>query len=70
MAFVKTTLTDESNGKITEFCFNTNFVMTMQPSRSTTILTFIDGQKIVVDTHYDSLNQFVGAVEKLPQPKQ
>jgi len=68
MAFVKTTLTDELTGKNTEFCFNTDYVMSMQPARNATVLTFVDGEKIVVDTHYDALNRFVCAVEKLPQP--
>ena len=69
MAFIKTTLTDELTGKNTEFCFNTYYVMTMQPARSATILTFVDGSKVVVDTQYDALNRFVTAVEKLEPPK-
>jgi hypothetical protein len=68
MAFIKTTLTDELTGKNTEFCFNTDYVMCMHPARSATVLTFVDGQKIVVDTHYESLNRFIGAVEKLEPP--
>ena len=69
MAFIKTTLTDELTGKNSEFCFNTDYVMTMQPARSATVLTFVDGQKVVVDTHYEALNRFVSAVEKPEPPK-
>ena len=69
MAFIKTTLTDELTGKNTEFCFNTEYVMSMQPARSATVLTFIDGEKVVVDTQYEALNQAVGALEKLPPLK-
>ncbi len=69
MAFVKTTLTDELTGKNTEFCFNTEYIISMYPARSATVLTFVDGQKVVVDTHYEALNRFVAAVEKLELPK-
>jgi len=69
MAFVKTTLTDEMTGKNVEFCFNTDYVMHMQPARSATVLTFVDGQRIIVDTYYESLCRFVTAVEKLDQAK-
>jgi len=69
MAFLKTTLTDELTGKNSEFCFNTSYVMSMQPARSATVLTFADGQKVVVDTLYEELLRFVVAAEKL-QPTQ
>lgn len=65
MAFIKTTLTDELTGKNTEFCFNTDYVIAMQPARSATVLTFVDAEKVVVDTHYEALTAFVGAAEKL-----
>jgi hypothetical protein len=70
MAFIKTTLTDELTGKNSEFCFNTDYVMSLQPARSATVLTFVDGQKVVVDTHYEALTQFVDAAEKLTQSGQ
>jgi uncharacterized protein YlzI (FlbEa/FlbD family) len=69
MAFLKTTLTDELTGKNSEFCFNTNYVMSMQPARHATVLTFVDGQKMVVDTHYEALLRFVVAAEKLESAK-
>ena len=65
MSFIKTTLTDELTGKNSEFCFNTSYVMSMQPARSATVLTFADGQKVVVDTNYEALLRFVVAAEKL-----
>lgn len=68
MAFVKTTLTDEMTGKNNDFCFNTDYVMHMQPARSATVLTFVDGQRIIVDTRYEALTRFVSAVEKLELP--
>jgi hypothetical protein len=65
MAFIKTTLTDDVNGKNSEFCFNTDYVMAMQPTRVATILTFCDGQKLIVDIPFDKLTKFVGAKEKI-----
>ena len=65
MAFIKTTLTDDVTGKNAEFCLNTEYVIAMQPTRVATILTFCDGQKLIVDLSFDSLVKFVGAKEKL-----
>ena len=65
MAFIKTTLTDDISGKNSEYCFNTDYVMAMQPTRVATILTFCDGQKLIVDIPYEKLVKFVGAKEKL-----
>jgi hypothetical protein len=65
MAFIKTTLTDDITGKNSAFCFNTEYVMAMQPTRVATILTFNDGQKLIVDIPYDKLTAFVGAKDKL-----
>ena len=65
MAFIKTTLTDDITGKNSEFCFNTEYVIAMQPTPKATILTFSDGQKLIVDLSFDSLVKFVGAKEKL-----
>jgi len=65
MAFIKTTLTDDITGKNSDFCFNTEYVIAMQPTRVATILTFSDGQKLIVDTPYAKLTQFVGAEDKL-----
>ncbi len=65
MAFIKTTLTDDITGKNSEFCFNTEYVIAMQPTRVATILTFCDGQKLIVDLPYAQLTAFVGAKEKL-----
>lgn len=65
MPFIKTTLTDDITGKNSEFCFNTDYVMAMQPTRLTTVLTFCDGQKLIVDIPYDKLVRFVGAKEKI-----
>ena len=65
MAFIKTTLTDDITGKNSEFCFNTEYVIAMQPTPKATILTFSDGQKLIVDLWFDSLVKFVGAKEKL-----
>jgi hypothetical protein len=69
MAFLKTTLTDELTGKNSEFCFNTHYVMSMQPTRNATVLSFVDGQKVVVDTNYEALLRFVVAAEKLESVK-
>ena len=65
MAFIKTTLTDDITGKNSDFCFNTEYVIAMQPTRVATILTFSDGQKLIVDIPYAKLTQFVGAKDKL-----
>ena len=65
MAFIKTTLTDDVTGKNSEFCFNTDYVIAMQPTRTATILTFCDGQKLIVDIPFQKLVKFVGAKENL-----
>ena len=65
MAFIKTTLTDDITGKNADFCFNTEYVIAMQPTRVATILTFCDGQKLIVDIPFEKLTKFVGAKEKL-----
>jgi hypothetical protein len=65
MAYIKTTLTDEITGKNAEFCFNTEYVVSMQPTRSTTVLMFNTGQKLIVDIPYETLTRFVGAQAKL-----
>jgi hypothetical protein len=65
MAFIKTTLTDELTGKNTEFCFNTEYIVSMQPARNATILAFVDGQKTIVDLPFDALIHYVGAKDKL-----
>jgi hypothetical protein len=65
MAFIKTTLTDDITGKNSEFCFNTEYVIAMQPTRVATILTFADGQKLIVDIPFEKLVKFVGATEKI-----
>ena len=61
MAYIKTTLTDDVTGKNADFCFNTEFVMAMQPTRIATILTFCDGQKLIVDIPFEKLTELVGA---------
>lgn len=65
MAFIKTTLTDELTGKNSEFCFNTEYIASMQPTPNATILMFADGQKLIVDLSYEKLTKFVGAKEGL-----
>ena len=65
MAYIKTTLTDDITGKNSDFCFNTDYVIAMQPTRIATILTFSDGQKLIVDIPFEKLVKFVGAKEKL-----
>jgi hypothetical protein len=65
MAFIKTTLTDDITGKNSEFCFNTDYVIALQPTRAATVLTFCDGQKLIVDLPFEKLVKFVGAKEKL-----
>ena len=63
MAFIKTTLTDDVTGKNADFCFNTEYVIAMQPTRVATILTFSDGQKLIVDVPFEKLTKFVSAKE-------
>jgi hypothetical protein len=65
MPFIKTTLTDEITGKNVDYCFNTEHVVALSPARNATELTFITGQKLLVDLRYDSLTKFVGAKDKL-----
>ena len=65
MAFIKTTLTDELTGKNSDFCFNTEYIVSLQPARNATILMFVDGQKTIVDLPYDALTRYVGAKDKL-----
>ena len=65
MAFIKTTLTDDITGKNSELCFNTEYVIAMQPTRVATILTFCDGKKLIEDIPFEKLTKFVGAKEKL-----
>jgi hypothetical protein len=65
MAFIKTTLTDDITGKNSEFCFNTEYIVSMQPARNATVLMFTDGQKLIVDIPYEALTRFVGAKDKL-----
>ena len=65
MAFIKTTLTDDITGKNSDFCFNTEYVIAMQPTRIATVLTFCDGQKLIVDIPFEKLTKFVGAKENL-----
>ena len=65
MAFIKTTLTDEITGKNAAFCFNTKYVVSMQPTRNTTVLMFTNGQKLIVDLPYEALTRYVGAKDKL-----
>ena len=64
MAFIKTTLTDDLTGKNSDFCFNTEYVIAMQPTRIATILTFSDAQKLIVDIPFEKQAKFVGAKEK------
>ena len=65
MAFIKTTLTDEITGKNSEFCFNTEYIVSLQPARNCTILRFADGKDVVVDLRYDALTRFVEAKDRL-----
>jgi hypothetical protein len=65
MAFIKTTLTDEITGKNVEYCFNTEHIVALSPARTTTEITFITGQKVLVDLPYAALTKFVGAKDKL-----
>jgi hypothetical protein len=65
MAFIKTTLTDDITGKNADFCFNTDYVIAMQPTVKATILTFSDGQKLIVDLPFEKLVKFVGAKENI-----
>ena len=65
MAFIKTTVTDDLTGKNSEYCFNTEYIVTLQPSRNATILRFTDGEKVMVDMPYETLARYVGATDKL-----
>jgi hypothetical protein len=65
MPFIKTTLTDEITGKNVEYCFNTEHVIALSPARTTTEITFISGQKVLVDLPYASLTKFIGAKDKV-----
>ena len=65
MAFIKTTLTDEITGKNVEYCFNTEYVVALSPARNATEVTFVTGQKVLVDLPYASLTKFAGAKDKL-----
>jgi hypothetical protein len=65
MAFIKTTLTDEITGKNVEYCFNTEHIVTLSPARNTTEITFLTGQKVLVDLPYAALTKFIGAKDKL-----
>jgi hypothetical protein len=65
MAFIKTTLTDEITGKNVEYCFNTEHIVALSPARNTTEITFLTGQKVLVDLPYGALTKFIGAKEKL-----
>ncbi len=65
MAFIKTTLTDEITGKNVEYCFNTEHLIALSPARATTEVTFITGQKVLVDLPYAALTKFIGAKDKL-----
>ena len=65
MAFIKTTLTDEITGKNVDYCFNTESVLALSPARNATELTFVTGQKVLVDLPYAALTKFIGAKDKL-----
>jgi len=65
MAFIKTTLTDELTGKNSEFCLNTEYVVSLQPARQATIPMFTHGQKVVVDLPYEVLARLIGARDRL-----
>jgi hypothetical protein len=65
MAFIKTTLTDEITGKNVEYCFNTEHLIALSPARNATEVTFITGQKVLVDLPYAALTKFIGAKDKL-----
>jgi hypothetical protein len=65
MAYIKTTVTDDVTGKKSDFCFNTEYIVSMQPTRHATVLKFASGEKAVVDTTYEDLSRFVGAKDKL-----
>jgi len=49
MAFIKTTLTDEITGKNVEYCFNTEHPSSRSRPRATRRVTFVTGQKVLVD---------------------
>ena len=63
MAYIKTTLTDDVSGKNADFCFNTEFIASMQPTPKATILMFSNGQKLIVDIPFEKMLKFVGAQE-------
>ena len=65
MAYIKTTLTDEITGKNAEFCFNTDYIVSLQPARNATVLMFTAGQKIIVDMSYEILTRVVGAKDRI-----
>ena len=65
MAFIKTTLTDDITGKNVDYCFNTEYIVALSPARNATELTFVTGQKVLVDIPYPSLTKFVGAKDKV-----
>ena len=65
MAFIKTTLTDDITGKNAEFCFNTEYIVSLQPARNATVLMFTDGQKLIVDMPYEALTRFLGAKDRI-----
>ena len=65
MAFIKTTLTDDVTGKNVDYCFNTEYVIALSPARNATELTFVTGQKVLVDIPYAALTRFVGAKDKV-----
>jgi len=63
MAYIKTTLTDDVSGKNADFCFNTEYIASMQPTPKATILMFSNGQKLIVDIPFEKMLKFVGAQE-------
>jgi hypothetical protein len=65
MAFIKTTLTDELTGKNADYCFNTDYLVSLQPARNATVLMFVDGQKTVVDLPFEALVRHLGATDQL-----
>jgi hypothetical protein len=65
MAFIKTTLTDDVTGKKSDFCFNTEYIISMQVAHNATFLKFTNGEKVAVDIHYEDLIRYVGAKDKL-----
>lgn len=65
MPFIKTTLTDDLTGKNADYCFNTEYVVSLQPARDATILMFANGEKVLVDIPFKKLARQFGAKEKL-----